>query len=613
MPQLPALALAFATIERPQVVQRLILSVRKYFPELPIYVADQSRQVDAMSPFYAAHQVTLVRMPYDIGVTASRNRLAREVKEEYLILCDDDFIFGPRTSFAEAVKILEADADIGVVGGRLFDFDGETEAVRNWELFLEYDAGQKILFSIPIYELAPKVRELGGIRYYLCDAVMNFAVFRRSMLSAVQWDERFKSNGEHEDFYLNLKVNTSFKVAYLPTMVAYHHHPEVYQVYRARLRERNGGWKLFLEKWGLEQHIEYGLGVRTIDDVDTVTTAQDARARFFINPDLSLHRPEAQPGTILIGDFKKISAIGILDKDGHRAGGGERLGRLLVDPRTSNLVSAPTEVPDGRSNEGAAPRSEAELFETYGLESSRGGQAVSAADEPLYFRYDPILRSDTEFFLWYFCAAPAQRDDRIWRRLSVVARWWASDGTNLVWKSRRMFLDLRSRSFWRPLFLEVPVPPRGCRWLRFDLVTDGGPSPNPVCTGFLFGSRAVAATGNAFDVLGLGRLPNDGTNPGGKGHELEELGRGRAAWPITLPEPGVGAEMSILGMDRLAGLEALYFVGWEGLGRALVSARLPAARLPMPAAIALPKAGWSAPGARIYGFGGAAGFVALSW
>src|SRR5262245_47070706 len=126
----PSLALAFATIERPQVVQRLVLSVRRHFPELPIYVADQSRRVEAMLPFYEAHNVTLVRMPYDIGVTASRNRLTREVKEDYLILSDDDFIFGRQTSFADAVRVLEAERDIAVVGGRLFDFDEMTESMR---------------------------------------------------------------------------------------------------------------------------------------------------------------------------------------------------------------------------------------------------------------------------------------------------------------------------------------------------------------------------------------------------------------------------------------------------------------------------------------------------
>jgi hypothetical protein len=95
---LPSLALAFATIERPQVAQRLIRSVRKYFRDLPIYVADQSRQIEANLKFYEQHDVNLVEMPYDIGVTSSRNRLAQKNQENCFVLCDDDFIFGPQTT-----------------------------------------------------------------------------------------------------------------------------------------------------------------------------------------------------------------------------------------------------------------------------------------------------------------------------------------------------------------------------------------------------------------------------------------------------------------------------------------------------------------------------------
>ena len=60
----PSLALAFATIERPQVAQRLVRSVRKYFGDMPIYVADQSRQVTAIASFYEGYDVRLLRMPF---------------------------------------------------------------------------------------------------------------------------------------------------------------------------------------------------------------------------------------------------------------------------------------------------------------------------------------------------------------------------------------------------------------------------------------------------------------------------------------------------------------------------------------------------------------------
>jgi hypothetical protein len=60
----PSLDLAFATIERPQVAQRLVRPVRKYFGDMPIYVADQSGQVTAIANFYERYDVRLLRMPF---------------------------------------------------------------------------------------------------------------------------------------------------------------------------------------------------------------------------------------------------------------------------------------------------------------------------------------------------------------------------------------------------------------------------------------------------------------------------------------------------------------------------------------------------------------------
>jgi len=91
----------------------------------------------------------------------------------------------------------------------------------------------------------------------MCDAVLNFAVMRRTIFDnpCIRWDERFKSNGEHEDFYLNLKFNSDVKVAYLPTMTAGHHHPEEFSKYRSRLRDRREGWTAFFDKWGIDQYL----------------------------------------------------------------------------------------------------------------------------------------------------------------------------------------------------------------------------------------------------------------------------------------------------------------------------------------------------------------------
>ena len=612
-----SLALVFATIDRPQVVQRLVRSVRRYFPELPIYAADQSRQIDAMQAFYTAHGVNLIRMPYDIGVAASRNRLARSIKEDFFVLCDDDFILDSRTQFRDALQILERRPEIGVVGGRLYDFDGNEQWLRNWELFLEYDTTHRILLSIPIYKVAPRVGEVGSVRYYLCDAVLNFAVFRRSIFAeGAQWDEQFTCNGEHEDFFLNLKVNTTFRVAYLPTMLAYHHHPEEFRAYRRGLRDRDVGWKRFLQKWNLDQHLEMGFGVRTVDDVSAIWSEEETQRRFFLNGHLSLRREKAAADLLLIEGYRRLATADTLDEIGNRSGEKSENGQLLIDRKTAKIITTPGVVA-ARPQSTVGTETVAELLARYGLENSGQGGAVGFTQDEIYFRYDAILRPNADFFLWYTCRSTQGDEGQSGRRLAVIARWTAFNSSCLVWRSKRSFLDLTATAYWRPVRLELPALPRGCAWLRFDIITDDGSNSRPLGSGFLFdiarpscaSDSSVVAAG--YEVLGISRIPGDGAAPGLAGRPLAEAARNCAQVSARVQGLDDGLDISVLATEQFAGLDVLFFSGWRSLGRALVSARLPDKTVPSPAALLLPSADWRSPDAHVYAYGRDRGFVNL--
>ena len=159
------IAIAFVTIERPHAAQRLIRSARRFLGDLPIYVADQSAQIDAMSAFYELNRVNVVRMPFDSGLAASRNALVREIKEDFFLLCDDDFVLGPCSNVDDAVAVLENAADIAVVGGRLHDYDDAGERVRNWEMYFQYDRRNRSFTAIPIYNYSPVVRSVARHRH----------------------------------------------------------------------------------------------------------------------------------------------------------------------------------------------------------------------------------------------------------------------------------------------------------------------------------------------------------------------------------------------------------------------------------------------------------------
>jgi len=300
------LGLVFATMQRPHTAQRLINSVRTYFPKMPIYVADQSEPTDEMRHYYAGNNCEVAWMDFDIGVCASRNAAVSMVKEPYFILCDDDFYFGPETSFDTGLKILESTPDIGIVGGRLFDrFElnsGVSTEDRFWELLFNYDLDKGKLLTVPVHYFAPEPKYAEGVEYFECDAVMNFAIFRTNMFDhCIKWDPRFKSNGEHEDFYLNFKMNGKHRVVYTPTIVAYHNHP--FQPKYQKFRFRNDGWQKFMDKWNLRQFLELDGGLRVTNMVHEVQRYATGYKSFYNAPPLETTKKKTPAGCLRISNI----------------------------------------------------------------------------------------------------------------------------------------------------------------------------------------------------------------------------------------------------------------------------------------------------------------------
>lgn len=260
------LSIIFVTMDRPHFAQRLIFSIRRRFGDVPIHVADQTAPTAFMRAFYARHGVDVLWMPHDSGVSACRNALVARSTKQLLLLCDDDFRICPDTELSGALSILNADAEVGILGGSLIDEDeGAEDSVRHFELFFHLDEKNRTLTAVPAYHFVQKPRFVGLHKYYPCDAVLNFAVFRRAVFDdpRVRWDPRFTCNGEHEDFFLNFKAVSPYRVAYYPGLRARHHGDHGSIPSYERLRRRSEGWRSFLEKWGIEQYCELDNGTRT--------------------------------------------------------------------------------------------------------------------------------------------------------------------------------------------------------------------------------------------------------------------------------------------------------------------------------------------------------------
>ena len=101
------------TFQRPDDLDRLIRSIRRFYPELPILVGD-----DGLEPS-PRDDVEYLRLPPDIGLSAGRNAMLEHVRTPYFVLLEDDFEFSRRTKIEKLVALVDR-GKLDIAAGNCF-------------------------------------------------------------------------------------------------------------------------------------------------------------------------------------------------------------------------------------------------------------------------------------------------------------------------------------------------------------------------------------------------------------------------------------------------------------------------------------------------------------
>jgi len=201
------------------------------------------------------------------------------------------------------------------------DLDTNTWEVRRWEAFLFLDRPRNLLLLSDIDFFKPLRREVAGVAYFLSDTVLNWNICRREIIERGGiWDPRFICNGEHEDFYLNLKENTDVKAAYCPSLVVYHH--SAADLAYARKRNAAEGWQLFADKWGILEDLEplTGASLGLCSGPNCHTPGIDPGPAVAAQPcrlPLRYRASRRRPPAFLAGDPRNVRFAGFDRCDGH--------------------------------------------------------------------------------------------------------------------------------------------------------------------------------------------------------------------------------------------------------------------------------------------------------
>ncbi|XP_042576685.1 beta-1,4 N-acetylgalactosaminyltransferase 1-like isoform X2 [Cyprinus carpio] len=158
----------------------LIQSIRKFYPNIKIIVADDSLNPEPVSGNNIEHYI----MPPAQGWFAGRNLAVSQLTTKYFLWVDDDFVFLNETRIESFVEIMEALPELDVLGGEV---SGD-----QFYFVLEYDEGDESDGGC--------LRRIRGFHQplpgydgcFLVDGVVNYFLARTDAVRSVGFDPFLK-------------------------------------------------------------------------------------------------------------------------------------------------------------------------------------------------------------------------------------------------------------------------------------------------------------------------------------------------------------------------------------------------------------------------------------
>ena len=240
------------TFLRDKALFKCIKSIRKVYPDIAIFIADTGHESKSKDDYCTKYNCELFKLPFDAGVCVAKNEGIERIPDRYryVFMCEDDIIFTEMTRLEILRDILEQRKQIGIVGGSLKKVKRHEKEEQNYEATLRIE--NDTIYVEKVEKLQWK--KFGNTKYFCCDIISNVFLMRRDVWQQIKWDERYKTTPEHTDYFLLLKHNTDWEVAFTDSM-RMEHHVQEYKTHDYLIRRtRTNGYKLLADKWGVKYY-----------------------------------------------------------------------------------------------------------------------------------------------------------------------------------------------------------------------------------------------------------------------------------------------------------------------------------------------------------------------
>ncbi|XP_054315014.2 beta-1,4 N-acetylgalactosaminyltransferase 2 isoform X2 [Pongo pygmaeus] len=179
--------IATKTFLRPHKLMIMLRSIREYYPDLTVIVADDSKKPLEIKD----NHVEYYTMPFGKGWFAGRNLAISQVTTKYVLWVDDDFLFNEETKIEVLVDVLEK-TELDVVGGSVLG------NVFQFKLLLEQsDSGACLHKRTGFFQ------PLDGFpSCVVTSGVVNFFLAHTERLQRVGFDPRLQRVA-HSEFFID--------------------------------------------------------------------------------------------------------------------------------------------------------------------------------------------------------------------------------------------------------------------------------------------------------------------------------------------------------------------------------------------------------------------------
>lgn len=211
-------AIIIPTFLRPEKIEKEINSILQYCQSQSyrLYIGDQSGEFSKtdMTKELVKLGHKIYNIPFNSGLSYTRNYLVQQTIEPLILVIDDDYIFNQSTNLFTFEKLLMTNEDVGLVGGLIAN-----RGSYSHDLYLDNDK-HKLYFikdetkPFLTYTFLKGFVQEKLYKYHYCDSIMNFFLSKREVYNDVKWDNRLLLC-EHTDYLLQLK-NSKWKVIYTP-------------------------------------------------------------------------------------------------------------------------------------------------------------------------------------------------------------------------------------------------------------------------------------------------------------------------------------------------------------------------------------------------------------